>query len=251
MVDDQAQIELKHYLLDLVTGERRDQIEQRIMTDQVFCDELETMEDDLIDEYLGGVLQGDERQRFEEYFLATVERQDSLRFGRALRRYVSGAETGQAARAFPLAARFWSTNSVVFPAAVAFIVLAVVVGGVWFYRNMNGPKNFATLTLTLSTANRAEGAQSTKIRIPPDVNALRISLLLPPGSDSAEGYRVALLNEKGETSSLGVMRQEDKRVDVTVPTSKLDRGQYALKLFRRNPDGTEQPVNGSYLFTVE
>lgn len=48
-------------------------------------------EDELIDEYLDGSLSEQEREKFEQHFLATTERREKLSFAKALRRYVTEA----------------------------------------------------------------------------------------------------------------------------------------------------------------
>jgi hypothetical protein len=38
---------------------------------------------------------------------------------------------------------------------------------------------------------------------------------------------------------------------VIIPADKLLPGLYALKLFRKNPNGTEERVPGNYFFSVD
>ncbi len=79
---------LKAYLLGVLSEDIRDKVEERLMTDDGCYQEIVLAEDELIDEYLEESLTGDERARFEEHFLSTIERQQKLRFAKALHEYV-------------------------------------------------------------------------------------------------------------------------------------------------------------------
>lgn len=81
--------ELRQYLLGDLTEEARRLVEQRLMTEPDFLEELLAGEEELIDEYVGDELSGGEQEKFEQHFLCTAERQRQLSFARALRRYVS------------------------------------------------------------------------------------------------------------------------------------------------------------------
>jgi methionine-rich copper-binding protein CopC len=114
------------------------------------------------------------------------------------------------------------------------------------------PQTFAALTLTINVSNnRAEGAQASKVKLPLNASALKISLTLPERLPTAARYRVELENDNGETKGLEITEQEARSVTVVIPAEQLIRGQYALKLFTTKADGTEQRINGSYFFTVE
>src|SRR2546423_4909082 len=196
--------EMRGYLLGGLSQKVRQQVEERLMTEDGSFDELLLVEEELIDDYVGGQLPFDERRRFEQHFLSTPERQRQLRFAQALSRYVSNsseqsetesarAENESARAQLPAsspapawAARlraFWGSRTW----ALATVALAaVVIAGSWLWLSRtrtSPPKTFATLTLTASVGNRAEGVQARKVKLPPD--ALRIFLMLPEGSAPA------------------------------------------------------------------
>ena len=131
-------------------------------------------------------------------------------------------------------------------------LVAVIAAALWllFFRAPS-PPTFATLTLTVSNINRAEGAQAGKVKLPPDADGLKISLTLPEQSPPAARYRVELENDNGETKPAEVAGIDAQSVLVVVPAAQLARGQYALKLFAIKPDGAEQRISGSYFFIVE
>src|ERR1041384_503134 len=95
------QTTIRQYLLGELSDEaQRQQVEERLLTDDDFFQELEITEDELIDQYLTGALTADERRNFESHFLAAPERQRKLSFARALRKCVEAAavQTGQQQR---------------------------------------------------------------------------------------------------------------------------------------------------------
>ncbi|MFL6332937.1 MAG: CHAT domain-containing protein [Pyrinomonadaceae bacterium] len=81
---------LRQYLLGapLDAAQRRG-IEERLLTDDDFCEEFEVAEDALIDQYLCEELRAGEREGFERYFLGTTERRQKFTLARALNRYAA------------------------------------------------------------------------------------------------------------------------------------------------------------------
>jgi CHAT domain-containing protein len=85
---------IKQYLLgELAPENRRQELEERILTDDEFFEEILVAEDELTDQYLDGALTDRERERFENHFLSTPERRQKLNFARAMKRYISTATT--------------------------------------------------------------------------------------------------------------------------------------------------------------
>ncbi len=242
---------VRQYLLGQLSADSQRSFEENLMTEDTALEEVGLAEDELVDAYLAGRLTNEDRERFEQHFLATPERQSSLRFAKALRRYV---ETNRVDDASPVGGSWSHLLSLpTWPTRIAaFAVLLVVVGGLWIYLTRNTrPQNFATVTLSISSSNRAEGAAATRLRMPLSADALRINLLLPDGASSRDGYRVELENDLGETRSVDVASHDARSVTVVIPASQVNRGQYALKLFAKAPDGSERRVNGSYFLTIE
>ena len=243
------------------------------MTEDGFFEELLLVEEEFIDDYIGDQLSLDERQSFEQHFLSTPGRHGQLRFAQALSRYVSNSseksETesleakGESETVQPLAPTpeptwaerfraFWGSRAWAFRTAAALAVVVVVAGALWLLRpRTTPPQTFATLTLSASMSNRAEGVQAAKVKLPLNADALRIFLTLPEGSAPAALYRAELLSENGETKSFEAAGQDSRSVSVVIPAAQLARGQYVLKLFKTEADGAEQRVGGSYSFNVE
>ena len=102
MTQDLQQQLLRRYLLGvtLAAAQRRG-VEERLLTDDDFCEEFEAAEDELIDQYLCDELSAAERARFERNFLSTTERRQKLTLARALnRRRRTGRINGAASTRF-------------------------------------------------------------------------------------------------------------------------------------------------------
>lgn len=249
------------YLLKELPEEELEQFEDLCFAQESWPAEINLVEEDLIDAYLRKELPQERRQRFEQNYLNTEARQERVMMAAALFHHVDecNAVSKTVADVAPSEPTwterlraFWSSQSLMPRAAMALVAVAVIGGLLWFslFRTPS-PQTFATLTLSISQSNRAEGSQAGKVKLPLSADALRISLTLPERTAQAARYRVELDKDNGETKPLEIAGQDAQSVSVVIPATQLARGRYALNLFAIKADGTEQPINGSYFFTVE
>lgn len=70
---------LRQYLLDQLTEAEREAIEREYLADENALDQLLSVEDDLLDDYVRGDLNKTERERFESVLLATPKQRAKLR----------------------------------------------------------------------------------------------------------------------------------------------------------------------------
>jgi hypothetical protein len=253
------------YLLKELPEDDLERFEDECFAQEEWPAQVNLVEGDLIEDYLRDELTAEQRQRFEQNYLTTKAREERVVIAAALLRYVDERNaTSNAAIAVPPPAltgperfrAFWRSHTWALRAVTAVAVIALIAGALWFFFPQRPsprtlPRTFATLTLTISNSNRAEGAQAGKVKLSPDVEALKISLMLPQPPPTAAGYRVELENDSGETKSVEVAGRDAQSVLVVIPAAQLARGQYALKLFAVQTDGTERRINGSYFFNVE
>jgi hypothetical protein len=87
---------LRLYLLGELPTDEQQQLEERLLTDDDYFQQLVIQEDELVDDYVSDNLSSHEREKFNQHFLSTPERQQQLRFATMLRRHVS-SHTAQAA----------------------------------------------------------------------------------------------------------------------------------------------------------
>jgi anti-sigma factor RsiW len=253
-LDAEDNKELRQYLLGDLTQPAQQRVEQRLLTEDDFFEELLLGEEELIDDYVGGNLSVEDRLKFERHFLSTPERHRQLRFARAFRRYAARSNervVGESAKAQALAPTpqptwaerfraFWNSWTWALRPAVAVAMLAVISAVLWLVITPTSPpQTFQTIILTASLSSRAEGAQASKVKLPLNADALRITLMLPDSAPPAASYRVELMNGSVGTSPLKVAGRDAQSVSVVIPAAQLARGQYALRLFATDPDGTE------------
>ena len=249
------------YLLKELPEDDLERFEDECFAQEDWPTEIDPVEKDMIDAYLRGELTPERRQRFERDYLTTEARQERVSMAAALLRHID--EYGAASKASVATPptgqtwaerfrAFWASQTSASRAATAVAVVAIIAGALWlsFFRAPS-PRTFATLTLTISNNNRAEGAQASRVKLTPNADALKISLTLPQQSPPAERYRVELENDNGETKAVEVAEKDAQSVLIVIPAAQLARGQYALRLFAIRPDGTEQRISGGYFFIVE
>jgi len=248
----EIQDQIRRYLLGELDDRTRAEVEQKLLSDGEVFEELLVAEDEIIDDYASGKLDPEERADFEAHFLATPERQQKLRFARALHRHAMTCANERKPVRRPAIRSLRFTQPQLSWAATTVAILALVVGTVWFLRSRTvSPKTFVTLTLVISQSTRAEGPPARTVRLPLGADALKISLTLPGSVSPVSRYRVELEADNGETKPLEIAEQDRESVAVVVPPTQLKRGQYVLKLFGTGVDGVEQRIPGSYFFTVE
>ncbi len=89
LVETHESAEIREYLLGNIQFEDESRkIEERLMLDDDYFEEVLMQEEELIQDYVDGHLSADERQRFEKHFLIYEERRHKIKFARALRRYI-------------------------------------------------------------------------------------------------------------------------------------------------------------------
>jgi len=252
------------YLLEELPEEEAERFEEECFAEETLTEQVLLVEEDLIDDYLRGRLPPEQRRRFERNYLTTAARVERVRIAAALLRQVdaveAGVETPLAAPSAPQTWRrrmsdLWKGRPWALRTAVVLAVVTIVAGAWWFSRRPGGlapdPRSFATLTLNISSSDRAQGVEPGRVELPPEESGLRIILMLPERSASASRYRVELLDDQRRSKSLEPVEQDAQSVSVVIPSAQLSRGLYALRLYAVKADGTETRITGSYFFDVE
>jgi hypothetical protein len=240
---------IRQYLLGQLTGAGLEQFEEQLFADDNLFEQSLVAEDELIDESIAGELNQNDGELFTKFFLNTPEREQKLLFRRALKDYVERKKDRS-----PVAHsrwNFWPTTVHSFRRALtgaALVIIAAFAGLLpWIMR----PTTFATINLSISSAERSPGAQIAKVKLPLTVDELRLQLALPEPSTPAKSYRVELVRDTGERSTPKLVAQDDKSIVVAISASQLKLGQYALNLYMTKPGEPEQRIAGSYYFSVE
>lgn len=94
-IDTKEQEMIRQYLLGQAPDRDLSRLEERLLTDAAFYEELLTVEDELVDQYVGGRLSDSERESFGNHFALSRERQKKVRFAKALNKYLTLTEAKQ------------------------------------------------------------------------------------------------------------------------------------------------------------
>jgi hypothetical protein len=240
---------LRGYLLGRLAPESREGVEKRLFTDdRIFWEHLRLVEEELIDDYARGLLDGDESERFDREFLVTDERRAKLEFARALKAHVERQQT--------VRQRSWSwlRGPVASPAwavAVAAMLLLALPALVWQFAAARGPQGEVSAWLSPGLV-RADGGEVKRVPIPPGCQLVRLQL--DSGPAEHDSYRATLHEVAGgeiwSQNRLGAGPIEGREaVTLTLPCELLPAGDYYVRLSGVSP--REDPVLlGRYDFRV-
>jgi hypothetical protein len=136
---------VRKYLLGGLAVDEREQLEERLLTDDDFFNSLsgleEEVEDELIDEYISGDLITAERENFELIFLCTRERREKLKLAMDLREHKTvPAVVASASGRLPwrhLLPAFLRFQNPLIGFSLALALLLVSLYGVWLYVKSN------------------------------------------------------------------------------------------------------------------
>ena len=240
---------LRGYLLGSLAPESREGVEKRLFSDdRIFWEHLCLVEEELIDEYARGELDGEESERFERDFLCTDERRAKLDFARALQAHVERRQTSRQ-RAWdwlrgPVATPAWAVAM----AATLFLALPSLA---WRLAAARGPQGDVSAWLSPGLV-RAVGGEV--MRVPISTGCQLVRLQLDPGPAEHDRYRATLHEVTGEEvwsqSRLGASLTEGRvAVTLTLPCELLPAGDYYVMLRGVSP-GTDPVRLGRYDFRV-
>ena len=276
-LDHSEQETIRRYLLGQAPLEDSSRVEERLLTDGAFYQELLIAEDELIDQYLSGELSEPDRKSFEPHFLLLPERQEKMRFARSLKKYVSSVGPAQplesittnessedaAEVAGPLPNKrpffpFLPFGSPIVSYALAAAVLLIVVGASWIVlKNWRTPAprvpgKVITLVLTPGLTRDDEGGIK-KIAIRPGTDTVQLQLQIA-STDQYQSYRALLQTTEGlEKLRANDLTATTTGTSVVVPlqltAGLLTRGDYYVKLSGLTPSGEYRNL-GRYSFRV-
>jgi len=94
--ETQEYLEIKEYLLGTVTPEEaRERVEERLMLDEEYYEDMLAVEEELIQNYADGKLSPAEKQAFELNFPISGERSGKVKFARTFRTYLDAHEAAE------------------------------------------------------------------------------------------------------------------------------------------------------------
>jgi hypothetical protein len=237
---------IRDYLLGALSAEQREAVEQQILSDDDFHQEIEIEEEELVDDYVRGKLAPADRRLFETNFLASPLRRQKLRFGQALRSAID-ARVGSR----PLSRTILLPSFYPYVLAAAILIAAFL--GVLNYqyaKKIREDREQLTL-LTRQIENSLplgqvapgsilqadllpSGSRSgpqPRLILSKGVLAVRFNLALPRGMEGV--IKLDLLNDAGQfiisQQGIKIERIEDKNsASVIIEAEYLTPGDYVL-----------------------
>ena len=113
--------QIRDYLLGSLPSEYTERLEEQLLKDEEFAEQLSLIEDELIEDYARGVLNPREREQFQKHFLSIPRRRRKLMMVRELRKYSSNV-----VRPLPRPSWFQSILTPQWRAVAAAVLLLVV-----------------------------------------------------------------------------------------------------------------------------
>jgi hypothetical protein len=226
--------ELRSYLLGQLPAADAERLEERLLEDEEAFATLQSVEDDLFDDYARDRLSPVERGRFVERF---GRRTDRLTFARALARRTAGAKV------VPIRRQPWV------PMAAAAAVVIAVAGTVTRQRPAAGPapavpvaavpervETAAPAVELALGASRAAGGSSV-VTLAKDASALPVRVRLHP-ADRYDRYSMELRSSSGQVvwrgEALPAASGRELALLAAVPANLLTSGSYELAVHGTN-----------------
>jgi len=273
MNDVKQQSELiKQYLLGDLTEERRQHVEERLMSDRNYRDEVLMGESELVEDYLTEALLPVERRKFENHYLSTPRQLKKLKLTKALLKAAQSTRPPvvQKRNLLQVIAGFFRSSSPRLRFATVSMILLVVLGaGVLFYAwrlrlekaelrkelaQLNTPQNIPSTdssvpSLTLLPLSLRDQGALPRVTVTPATNV--VQLRVPVASNSNQNYRVELRTLEGDQ----VVEFETKTqapgapLILQLPTRILKQNDYVLTVTGLSAQGLTENL-GEYGFRV-
>ncbi len=246
----------RRYLLGLTPETELADIEERMLRDDDFYQELLIAEDDLVDEYWAEKLSTEELNGFHSNFLVTAERREKLRFSKAFRTYLAEAVLPEPATAFAepavAARRKWyqsflpaPDNRVLAFSTAALVLAAVLTISFLAFRSSRSPSvGTPSFAVTLSPGLTRGGGENPRVSIPADKKVVQFQLEVM--DNTSQFYKAELIIE---AKTLMVRNQlsfrstpNGRTVDLDIPAEELPPGDYRIRLSGISGSGESAPV---------
>ena len=246
-IDEQ---ELRSYLLGGLTPERQAELETLAGADENLQEELLAIEEELVEQYLAGVLTDDESRSFETQILPTERGQQKLHFAQLFERYKNNnpAEEPLAVHSVPApytpTAR--TTSSPLFATFFrnpTFVVMSIFVVGLlialggWLWVPPSGQPSvaedrFHEVVVSLAPDSTRSAGSIQHVNAPP--KSLQVKLELELTKSDFKRYKMQLFRENQALESQEELQTESRNthyvIPVVVTADILTPGDYQLKL---------------------
>ena len=260
---------MRAYLLGTLDSALKAELEERILYAPEVYEELLIVEEELIDQYVAGGLSQSEQQQFETHFLITAERQNNLRFGKLLKRYLNShsvadpaaAATNHVDKNVPAPKPFMFSPSLVSSPFITFCVTGVVLLGMALlgWLTVRKPQVRPTqqnsepvVIVTLAPGSITTGSETERqVNVPPKGYNLKLELELK--NASFRNYKFELFHENKSVQTSAALPVEAKGqqyvIPLTITGEALSPGDYQVKLSGVLESGADEFIQ-NYSFRV-
>lgn len=164
---------LVEYLLGSLSEDETERIDEASFTDESFADAISAAENDLIDAYVRGELNGAKLEQFETHYLASPRRREKVKFAAAFQNLAEPEIKPEKSESFfAVFVNFLNANRLSF--GFASIILVLILGGIWFFAfRRNQPENEVVIQKTPTPENKqnsSEAAVPTDTEVPSAIN---------------------------------------------------------------------------------
>jgi hypothetical protein len=275
------------YLLGEIPDEERDRFEELYFQDNALHERLQALEEELVDSYVRGKLEGDRRRRFEQRYLATAEGRERVAFAQTLTEYISKTPPKNQSAWHPWwgsLLTLFQSRSPAFRIALAAAALVILLLPFWVYRRTHQqPSEAPVVSLPPGKKAPEKAPESPVITKQPELPVTILSLALMPVQRSVDGggnivavppspyevhfrigldeddyprYRVTLLTPEGkqlrQIDNL-IARPSPKRAKEVVArftSNELRPGDYIVRLSGLTPEGSAEEIR-PYAFRIK
>jgi hypothetical protein len=273
----------RKYLLGDLSEDERTIVEERYLSSPDYQESVLIAEDELIDDYLDGLLDKSEEQRFKTYFLATPQQRKKLRIAQSIKRYAgtntwvilpdpNDAPIHDLPR--PLRPRLWfeirrPATLVPLLMAVFIVIIASVVGvKQWRQARERGEEqaHHAQIEQDLAQANQSSTQPVLSVLLPPVTTRSPgdSNRFAAPQNDGMVELQMIVIGEKypnyqaslqlpGVSQPVTITHLNPPgptgHVTLRIPGHLLKRSSYQVQLFGVKADGSTE-FAGEYSFQV-
>jgi hypothetical protein len=268
---------LRNYLLGDLDEASREQVEQRLLSDDGFAERLSEAEGALIDDYVFDALSEGERKSFDETFVIDEGRRKRILFARALEIYVEGPRppepsasddlrTASPLRKNPLP---FIKSHKISTSVFALILLLLILSPVllpWLKRTLADRRlaevnrrpasgsvtNLLAFELDLQHSLLREGGSTQRAVLADNIKLL--TLKLAPPEKRYESYNALVLTaDEKELYAVGDLTPQVvagvETIPLNIPADFLPTGDYQVQLRGNTADGSLVEA-GRYKFRV-
>ena len=263
---------IKQFLLGDLDEERRQQVEERLLTDSDYQDQILMIESELVEDYLTEKLPPLDRSKFENHYLSAPRQQKNVKLTRMLLKVAQSAKPQPSAKTNlrqTLSDIFWPRGRNLQWTTVSLILLAivgsVVIYNVWRSRTrrtelqaelvrLNSPDNILTpsaavRSVTLLPFSLRERGELPRLTITPATEV--VQLRVTTAANTYQNYRIEVLTIGGDQIVQFEVKPQPPgdTLILQLPARILKPNDYVVTVRGVNAQGVTDDV-GEYAFRV-